>query len=268
MAPIVTALRAGAVSPPGIFLSDVDQSPWCAPSADGIPCYATEILGGELLESLFSGNSGQLKDALTSFSDTGTDLQSYQEDAVLTAADQNVVAGRNQQLAVAEHEVSLARETLSKATFALRRLAIDEYTSDAVTRSDADLPLFGASDEPDMIAQYLGNIAASLLTVRYDQAEAAVKTSISKRQAADAAVAQATSVLDSAAETENQALSGLEADVKTIVDGLSCTAPPLITATASPVGIQGSAAQLWTALQDCLVPPTPVGTVTSQSTPS
>ena len=65
MAPIVDALIAGAVSPPGIFLSDVDQSPWCAPSADGIPCYATEILGGELLESLFGGGSGQLKDALT-----------------------------------------------------------------------------------------------------------------------------------------------------------------------------------------------------------
>src|SRR5580704_7675153 len=50
MAPIVTALKAGGVAVPGVFLFDVDQSPWCAPSADGIPCYANEILAGEIVE--------------------------------------------------------------------------------------------------------------------------------------------------------------------------------------------------------------------------
>ena len=46
MAPIVSSLKAGNVSPPEDFLLDVDQSQWCAPSAIGIPCYASEILGG------------------------------------------------------------------------------------------------------------------------------------------------------------------------------------------------------------------------------
>jgi hypothetical protein len=38
---ITAALRAGDVSPPGAFLATVDQSQWCAPSADGTPCYLT-----------------------------------------------------------------------------------------------------------------------------------------------------------------------------------------------------------------------------------
>jgi len=268
MAPIVAALRAGTVSPPGIFLSDVDQSPWCAPTTQGIPCYATEILGGELLEALFSGGSGQLNDALTSFSDTGADLRSYQADASVTAVDQEALASRNDQLATTQHALALARGTLARATQALRRLAIDAYTSDSLTRSDADIPLFGASDQQDMIAQYLGNIAATVLAVRYEQAESAVKASISEQQAAQTAVAQATSVFDSATATENQALSVLEADVKNIEGGLSCPLPPIVTAAASPVDSPSSAGQLWAALQDCLAPPAPSGTLAGQSAPS
>ena len=135
-------------------------------------------------------------------------------------------------------------------------------------RFDATLQLFAPPDERDIVAKYLRNIADTLLTVRYDQAEAAVKTSVSKRQVADASVTQATSLLDSASAAENQALSGLGADVKNIEAGLSCTAPPLITAAASAVGSQGSAGQLWGALQACLAPPAQSGTPTTGSAPS
>ena len=45
MATITAALRAGNVSPSAAFLALVDQSQWCAPSPDGVPCYANAILG-------------------------------------------------------------------------------------------------------------------------------------------------------------------------------------------------------------------------------
>lgn len=268
MAPIVTALQAGSISVPGIFLADVDQSPWCAPSGDGIPCYASEILAGELVEALLNGSSGQLQGALTSYSDTGADLRAYEEDASATAIDQVLLKTRNEQLVMAEHEVSVAQGTLSRATRAFRRLAIEDYTGDRLLRSDPTFHLFAPADDQDIVTQYFRNIAASLMNVRYDQAEAAVKTSVAKRQAADASVVQATSLLDSATGAESQALSGLEVNAKTIEAGLACTPPPLITAAASPVGSQSSVGQLWTALQDCLTPPVQPGTPITASAPS
>jgi len=268
MAPIVTALKAGDVAAPGLFLSDVDRSPWCAPSADGIPCYASEILAGELVEALLNGSSGQLQDALTSFSDTGADLHSYEADASVAVADQGLLAARNEQLTVAQNAVSAARRTLAEATGALRQVAIDDYTGDAGVRSDANLQLFGPSDDQGVIARDLGDLADSLLVVRYQQTQAAFTTSVSKREAAQSSLTQATSLLDSAATSENQDLSKLEADAKSIEAGLACTAPPLVTATALSVGGPPSAGQLWAALQDCLAPPPEVVAPTTASASS
>src|ERR1700722_17124398 len=47
---IDAALRAGNVSPPTAFLAVVDQSAWCAPSPNGVPCYvdAMEVSPGSL----------------------------------------------------------------------------------------------------------------------------------------------------------------------------------------------------------------------------
>jgi len=254
MTPIVTALKGGAVFPPGLFLSDVDQSQWCAPSADGIPCYASEIMAGELLEVLLSGGSGQLEGALTSFADTGTDLRSYQQDASSTAADQELLSEKTAQLRAAEDEVTVTQDTLSRTTQAFRQLAVDDYTTDGLTRSDSNLQLFNPPDEQGFIAQYFGNIATSLLIIRYDHARVAVRTSISNRREADESVAQAASSLASATVVENQDLSKLEADVKNIEAGLSCSEPPLVTATLSSIGSQDGAGQLWTAIQGCLAP--------------
>lgn len=267
MIPIVTALRAGDVAVPGIFLFDVDQSPWCAPSADGIPCYASEVLAGEIVQALLNGSSRQLKSSLTSYSNTGADLRSYQEAAYVVVADQNIVVAKNVLLAASEQAVSVARATLSRATRALRRLALDDYTDAAASRFESSLPLLGSPDQRDSIGQYFLNIAASLLTGHYDRAEAAVKASISKRQAAEASVAHATSALDSAQSAESVTLSGLDSDVKGIEAGLACTVPSVVTAVASPAGNQGGAGQLWGALQDCLAPPDQTGApVTASAT--
>ncbi len=45
MTSIAAGLKAGNVSPPAAFLAVVDQSQWCAPSANGTPCYSDTILG-------------------------------------------------------------------------------------------------------------------------------------------------------------------------------------------------------------------------------
>ncbi len=256
MAPIVTALQAGGNSVPGVFLIAVDQTPWCAPSADGIPCYASQILAGEIVEALLRGSSAsQLTGSLTSYSGTSTDLRSYEENAYVAAADQNLVAAKNGLLTVSEQDLSVAQGALSRAADSLRRLALDDYTGDTASRFQSSLVMLGSPDEQDTIGQYFRDIAASRLTDNYDHAETGVKNAMLKRQAAQASVAQATSVLDSAQTAENQALAALEVDAKNIEAGLACTAPPVSTAPAIPVDNQGSVGQLWQALQACLAPP-------------
>lgn len=254
MAPIVSALVAGDVSVPAVFLFDVDQSPWCAPSQGGIPCYANQILAGEIVEALLKGRSGQLHGSLTSFSNTGADLRSYQADASLTALDQERLASKNAQLAVSDRNVLVADKALSRATRALRRLALEDYTSSAASRFESSVPMLGSPDQRDTIGQYYLGIAAARLTESYDFAEKTVRIAVSKRRGAQASVTQMTSLLDSADATETQALAGLEVDAQSIEAGLACTAPPVTTASASPVGTQGGAGQVWQALQGCLAP--------------
>lgn len=256
MAPIVTALRAGGDSVPGVFLVAVDQTPWCAPSADGIPCYASQILEGEIVDALLHGSSAaQLEGSLTSYSGTGADLRSYEENAYVATADQNLVTAKTQLLTLSEQALSVAQGALSRAAGSLRRLALDDYTGDTASRFQSSLVMLGSPDEQDTIGQYFRDIAASRLTDNYDHAEMGVKSAILKRQAAQASVVHATSVLDSAQAAENQALTALEVDAKNIEAGLACAAPAVATAPAIPVDNQGSVGQLWQALQDCLAPP-------------
>ena len=169
MEPIVTALKAGGVSVPGIFLFDVDQSPWCAPSADGIPCYASEVLAGEIVEALLKGSSGQLKGSLTSYSNTGADLHAYEKAAYVTASDQGLVATKNAALSETLQGVAVAQDSLSKATRSLRRLALEDYTNGAASRFESSLVMLGSPDEQDAIGQYLLTIAASRLTDNYNR---------------------------------------------------------------------------------------------------
>jgi hypothetical protein len=259
MAPIVTALKSGDVAPPGIFLSDVDQTPWCAPSADGIPCYASKVLAGELVGVLLNGSAGPLSNVLTSYSDTSPDLSAYEKAASVTAADQKLVAATTPQLAVTENGVSVAEEGLSTAAEGLRQLAIDDFTTDRMLSSDPTVALVSPPDEQSTVAHYYEKVAATLLIDRYDQAQATVKTAISQRQAAATSVAQVTSAFDAAGAVENLALSRLEADVKSIEVARACAAPPVITPAAIPAGGPATPGQLWVALQDCLVATPPAG---------
>lgn len=252
MAPIVTALISGGVSPPGLFLSDVDETSWCAPSVAGIPCYADQILAGELVGSLLSGGPGELTDAVTKYSDTSTDLSGYEQAVSETAVDQGLLTERNGELVAAETAESKAQEDLSTSALALRRLAVDDYTTDRMLSADATFQLSGPPDEEGMLSGYFRSIAVRLMVDGYDRAVSEVKTATSQQMEASASVAQATSVLQAAESLENQILAQLDQDVESIEAARSCPGPSASTPTAPPVTDSGNPAQLWTELQGCL----------------
>lgn len=255
MAPIVEALKAGDVSTPGAFLLDVDRSQWCAPSPNGIPCYASQILSGDstLADAQLAPGSGQLEDALTIFSTTTADIRAFDQDVTVIAADQSLLAEQTQQLALADDELSVARWKLSAAERALRKLALYDYMNSGALNSDANLHLFEPATEKGVIAQVYGEVATSAMVDHNHRAEAAVKTLDSHRLAVATAVAHATSVLDSDEVAGSQALSRLDGDVSTVEAGGACTGISPVAASESSLGSQESASQTWVvALQVCL----------------
>ncbi len=99
---ITVALRSGTVAPPTAFLAVVDQSAWCAPTPDGLPCYTSSILGAaaSLPASL------PVSPALDVYGNVTSDLQSYQQAISAVTADQGAVMTRDQALAQTEAQVA------------------------------------------------------------------------------------------------------------------------------------------------------------------
>ena len=71
---ITAALRAGNVTPQAAFLAVVDQSPWCAPSSTGVPCYVNAIVHPGSLALAVPSSS-----ALDVYGNVNKDLQTYQQ---------------------------------------------------------------------------------------------------------------------------------------------------------------------------------------------
>ena len=239
---ITAALRAGTVAPAGAFLAMVDQSAWCAPSADGTPCYASAVLGVAGTLPNFVAHSA----ALDVYGNVRSDLLAYQLSAAAVIADQGVMTARSEQLAAAVSQVSATRAQADTAERALRRFAIDEYVSSGLY-SSASIANLGtgvnphsAPDADGVIAQqYLGITATDLLT-REHGALAAVHASVARRDDAARAVTQATFRLASDNATERRTLTRMVADVATMQTAGACTtvaiAAPTPTGAAAPSG--------------------------------
>ncbi len=234
MSPVVVALKAGDITPPGLFLAEVDKSAWCAPSADGVPCYASKILSGELLGLLLSGGSGQLKDALASYAGAGDDLSVYEQDAAATAVDQALVTADSQQLVTLDSQLASARQQLSSVKNSLQRVAVDDYTNDGLVTANSHLEVFAPTDPQGEFAQYLGTQAVTSLAGNYSQAQQLVRTAASQRDAAVTSVTQASAALAAAITTQNQALAQLESDAVAIEVARSCASPPVVTTADAP----------------------------------
>ncbi len=265
---ITAALRSGNVAPPGAFLAVVDQSAWCAASADGAPCYLNTIVGtaGDLPP--LPANSA----ALDVYGNVKSDLHSYQVAVAAVTADQGVVVTRYQQLAASESLLSAAQKQLDTASSALQRFAIDEfvssglYTTAPLTSSGDSAKPFGPLSANGVVVQQYLAVAAANLVSRVRSAEAAVKDSSSRRDDSNKGVTQAESTLASDDAAERRSLTQMVADVATLEAAGACTTV-VITAptptTSVPTGPANSAA---TTVPTTTVPSTTEPTTTVPST--
>ena len=232
---ITAALRAGNVAPAGVFLADVDKSQWCAPSADGTPCYASKIVGatGEFAAALLGTSA-----ALSVYTNVKSDLSAYQQAVAASAVDQSVLTSRHEELAAAQADVSTAQGNLAAAGRALRRFAVDEYVSSGLYVSGSFTNVsgrptpFGPPDANGVAAQQYESVAASDLLSRYRSAATAVSAAQAGRAAAAAALGQANSTLASDTSTEDRDLARLVNDVATLQTAGACTTVTLSVPTA------------------------------------
>jgi hypothetical protein len=254
MTPIVAGLRAGGLTPSAAFLALVDQSQWCAPSADGTPCYANAILGsaGYLVGGVLTRST-----APDVYGNVSTDLQHYELDTLSIASDKRDVATKNQQFDVARSALSSMRAKFHASERVLRDFAVDEYVSTGLYVSSSylspgsDHASFGPPTPTGVVAQQYESVAASGVLARTGKAEAALRASESRRDAADKALQQAVSTLSADTSAENRALLRLVADVATMQTAGACTAVtitvPGLGATAGPTTTTGPTAAPGTA---------------------
>ena len=235
MVSITAALQAGTVAPPGAFLATVDQSRWCAPSADGTPCYSDQILGatGNLAAALL-GNSS----ALLVYSNVQSDLHNYQQDIVTTATDQGVLTARNAELLSAQNDLSVAQEKLAAAQRALQQFAIDTYVSGGTYAGTSFMNLagpkpFDPQNTDGVLAQQYETIVASELDGRARAAATTAKADLANREDAAKAVSLATATLASDNTSETHALARLVDDVATMQKAGACTTA--VITVAAPV---------------------------------
>jgi hypothetical protein len=269
---VTLALRSGTVAPPTAFLAVVDQSAWCAPTADGLPCYASTILGAaaSLPASL------PVSPALDVYGNVTTDLQTYQQAVSTVTADQGVVMTRDQALAAAETQVAAARSTFGTASKALKGFAVSEYVSSGLY-SSAPLVSSGSAQpltrntpqsQAGVVAQqYLGVTASNLIT-RDSAALHTVKSAVQQRDEAAKAVTQAALKLTADEAAENRLLDLLVKDVGTLEHAGVCTTVTITLPTPSASAPTGSASAPATPDTTTTTTTSPAPTTTSTTTPS
>jgi hypothetical protein len=250
---ITAALRAGNVAPAGVFLADVDKSQWCAPSADGTPCYADKIIGatGGVDAALLASSA-----ALSVYGNVKLDVGAYQAAVATSAADQSVLVSLNQELTAAASAVSGAQDKLAAARSTLRRFAVDEYVSSGLYVSSSLTNVgratpFGPQNANGVAAQQYETVAANDLLSRYQAATMHLAASLSHRDAATKALAQANATLTSDTAAQNHALARLVDDVTTLQTAGACTAVQITAPTPA-----GAAAGATTTTTTTTVPPT------------
>ena len=226
MATITAALRAGNVSPSAAFLALVDQSQWCAPSPDGVPCYANVILG---TASNLAGKVLSEGSALDLYGNVKADLHSWQLATLAVATDKRNVVIKNQQLGAARAATSSMRAKFDASERVLRKFAIDEYVSTGLYVSSSYLNpgpghgTFGPPTSDGVVAQQYESVAASDVLARTNRAEAALRASQARRDAAAKALEHAVSALTADTIAENRALVRMVVDVATLQTAGACT---------------------------------------------
>lgn len=252
MSQIVIDLKAGDVSPPGRFLSDVDATQWCAPLADGTPCYASDMdSSGEVV---ISGNE---QNGFSVLSDASSALAAYEQSISVTANAQASLATETGQLASANREESAARANISEAVSQLRHLVLYNYMQDKEVSSIAvsQLRAFTAPSEDEILTHLYESLDASRTISLYRQAQEAYAASVSNVAAHESAVGHATSVLDDSITSQNEAMRMLEEEVTTLEKAGACasaTETPVMPAGPVPTGPDGDNALELGPLASCI----------------
>ena len=244
---ITAALRSGNVSPPGAFLAAVDQSQWCAPDANGTPCYENAILGvaGSIATAVLTSSS-----ALDVYGNVKNDVHAYQLSVLAVSNDQNDLTAKNHDLAAALLDEQGAQATLAEATGALRRFAIDEYVTSGLyvssafgTGQQAPVGPTGPLNADGVVAHQYESIAASDLVTRDQAATMAYRAARDHVHETSAAVAAALAKVNADGTAQTRSLAKLVADVATMQTAGACTS---IVLTSAPLGLpaagQGGAA--------------------------
>jgi hypothetical protein len=237
MWPITAALRAGNVSPGAAFLATVDQSAWCAPSADGLPCYASSVLGlaGSIPATVPASS------ALDVYGNVASGLQTYQKAITTVSADQSVLAVREFTLAEMQTQVAAARTKLGAASHELQGFAVNEYVSTglysaAPLENSGSAQSITASTPKDtngvVVQQYLGVTANNLLS-RDEAATDTLKDAVQRQKDAATAAAQASVTLTTDKVAENQDLVELVDDVATLEHAGACSTVTIAAPTPS-----------------------------------
>ncbi len=224
MAAIAAGLRAGNVSPPPAFLAVVDQSQWCAPSADGTPCYSDTILGatGSLATEVLQQSA-----ALSVFGNVRSDLINYQGAVGAVTGAQQDVTTRNQ---CSRPRSRRSRRLGTTPTPPRRTCAASPSTSTstaaciraASSRAGRNSP-FGTPSPQGVIAHQYSTVVASDLLTNAQAATAAAKASLAVRDASSKALQLAVLTLTSDNNTENRTLIRLVADVTAPQKAGACT---------------------------------------------
>jgi hypothetical protein len=255
MTPVAAALLAGNVSPPPAFLAVVDQSQWCAPSADGTPCYADMIGGatGDLAKAVLSASS-----ALDVYGNVRTDLQAYQKAVTTDALAQLAVKSTTQQLTAAQSTLTSAHARAASAEAALRRFAVDEYVNSGLYQASSFVAgtnngPFGTQSQDGVVAHQYATVVASDLLARNRAAAGAVKAAVAQRNGVQKTLQQYETALTADNANQSHLLVRLVADVETLQKAGACTTA--VIATAAPAAPGSSA------------PSTP-STPSTQTTPS
>jgi hypothetical protein len=244
MGPIIAALRSGNVAPPGAFLASVDQSQWCAPAADGTPCYINSILGaaGSSIATAVLGGSS----ALDVYGNVKNDVREYQLSVLAVSNDQSTLTARDKDLSSALAGAQTARNALGAAQQTLEHFAVDEYVSTGLYVSSS-FPTgqvaptgFGPQSADGIVAHQYENIAASDLVDREQAAASTFNAARLQVKATSKAVADAFSTLSAASSAQTRSLAKLVADVATMQTAGACTSITLTSAPLPPVSATGS----------------------------
>ena len=270
---ITAALRDGNVSPPGQFLVDVDGSAWCAPLANGQPCYATAIAAsGGSISGVIAASS-----ALSVYGDVQSDLRAYRAAAATVADAENTQAAQGLDVTKTQQKLAAAQTRYEQVEQELGTFAVSEYVHNGLY--DASTLAAGGStteSQTGLAAQQYTKVAASDMVDRVRAASAALTSVQGDLADADRGFQKAGAALLADQAAESHALEKLIDDTTTLQTAGACTtvsivAPPAAsTPSGSPDGSAGATTGTTTPASTTVpstTAPPPTTTTTSTTAP-